>query len=459
MSLGSVLVLGLGNSGFAAARYCADLLGAQVSSVTVVDAGDTQLLRQRAETLAASGALVILGSDTVDGEFDLCIASPGIPPHAELMVGASAASREVLSEVEFAFRRSVSPWVAVTGTNGKTTVTALVTHLLTCGGLSARSVGNFGPPAIEAVSEAASGEVLVAEVSSFQLALTHEFHPRVAVLLNITPDHVDWHGSLELYAADKAKVFANLTSEDFAVIDVDDSGAAPYADMLLERDVPVARVSRHRAFYGGASLADGMLTLSTPRGIVELVHEDQLLIRGSHNVSNALAAAAAADALGVSASALRDGLLSFAPIEHRLEPVGTIAGVEWFNDSKATNPDAVSKALEAFPERPLVVLLGGRNKGNDFRSLAAQAAAVAHTVVVFGEARDEIAMAFQGVSLAPEVVSTLAEAVTVAAGCARAGDAVVLSPGCASFDEFENFEERGRAFKSMVLELSKRAEW
>jgi UDP-N-acetylmuramoylalanine--D-glutamate ligase len=375
------------------------------------------------------------------------------------MVRARAQSREVLSEVEFAFRRSVSPWVAVTGTNGKTTVTALVTHLLTCGGLSARAVGNFGPPAIEAVSEAVPGEVLVAEVSSFQLAHTSEFHPRVAVLLNISPDHVDWHGSLELYAADKSKVFANLTSEDFAVIDVDDSGAAPYADMLLERHVPVTRISRHRTFDGGATLASGMLALNTPRGLVELVPADQLLIRGSHNVSNALAAAAAADALGVSASALRDGLLSFAPIEHRLEPVGTIGGIEWFNDSKATNPDAVSKALEAFRDRPLVVLLGGRNKGNDFRSLAARAAEVAHVVVAFGEAREEIAAAFQGVDLTPEVVSTLAEAVAVAAGRARAGDAVVLSPGCASFDEFDNYEERGRAFKSMVFELGKRVEW
>jgi UDP-N-acetylmuramoylalanine--D-glutamate ligase len=296
-------------------------------------------------------------------------------------------------------------------------------------------------------------------VSSFQLAHTSEFHPRVAVLLNISPDHVDWHGSLELYAADKSKVFANLTSEDFAVIDVDDSGAAPYADMLLERHVPVTRISRHRTFDGGATLASGMLALNTPRGLVELVPADQLLIRGSHNVSNALAAAAAADALGVSASALRDGLLSFAPIEHRLEPVGTIGGIEWFNDSKATNPDAVSKALEAFRDRPLVVLLGGRNKGNDFRSLAARAAEVAHVVVAFGEAREEIAAAFQGVDLTPEVVSTLAEAVAVAAGRARAGDAVVLSPGCASFDEFDNYEERGRAFKSMVFELGKRVEW
>jgi UDP-N-acetylmuramoylalanine--D-glutamate ligase len=202
-----------------------------------------------------------------------------------------------------------------------------------------------------------------------------------------------------------------------------------------------------------------MLTLSSPRGAVDLVRIDELQILGAHNVANALAAAAAADALGVSASAIREGLVGFEPIEHRLEPAGSVNGVEWFNDSKATNPDAVSKALEAFTDRPLILLLGGRNKGSDFRALAEQAEAVSREVVLFGEARDQIAEAFSGLSVTPHLVGRLSDAVEWAARHARSGDAVVLSPGCASFDEFDNYEQRGRVFKTLVAELGQRAEW
>ncbi len=459
MTLGDVLILGLGKSGEAAARYCAGLPAEEIATVTIVDSDDSAVLQQKAESLASSGAIVLLGCSSVGGHFDVCVASPGVPPHAPLMLSARAASDEVISEIEFAFRRSRNPWVAVTGTNGKTTTTALITHLLNCGGLSARSVGNFGPPAIQAVAEAIAGEVLVAEVSSFQLALTDSFHPRVAVLLNVTPDHVDWHGSLESYAADKGRVFANLTPDDTAVVDVDDAGSAPFADALLERGVPVVRVSRHRDLEGGATVIDGSLVLSSPRGAVELVAVDELQILGSHNVANALAAAATADVLGISASALCEGLISFAPIEHRLEPVGSVRGIEWFNDSKATNPDAVSKALEAFTDRPLILLLGGRSKGSDFRPLARQAEVTAREVVLFGEARDEIFEAFAELEMTPRVVTGLTDAVEWAAAHAHPGDAVALSPGCASFDEFEDYEHRGRAFKALVAELGQRAEW
>jgi UDP-N-acetylmuramoylalanine--D-glutamate ligase len=457
--LGAVLILGLGKSGQAAASYCLSLTSEKVDSVTVMDSGDSAILRERAEALAAAGAAVVLGVPQVEGRFDLCVASPGIPPHAPLLSSARLVCGEVISEIEFAFRESHSPWVAVTGTNGKTTTTALITHLLNCGGIPARSVGNFGPPAIEAVMDAADGEVLVAEVSSFQLALTDRFHPRVAVLLNITPDHVEWHGSLESYAADKGRVFANLGDDDVAVVDVDDEGSALQVPELVERRVPIVRVSRFRSFEGGASVVDGMMRLQPAGAPVDLIPIESLGILGSHNVSNALAAAAAADAMGVSAGALRDGLSSFEPIEHRLEPAGSVAGVEWFNDSKATNPDAVSKAMEAFSGRPLILLLGGRSKGSDFGPLATQAAGIARTVIVFGEARDEIVGAFSGMDISPESCATLAQAVGLADGLARPGDAVLLSPGCASFDEFENYEERGRAFKSMVAALSQKGQW
>ena len=356
--LGDVCVLGLGDSGEAAARYCAGLLGSECDSVTVVETSDSQRVAERAERLRSIGVRVLLGTEAVSGCFDLCIASPGVPPHSALMNSARSGCTEVISEIEFAFRRSECAWVAVTGTNGKTTTTSLITHLLNEGGVSARAVGNIGVPAITAVAEGCPGEVLVAEVSSFQLALTSEFHPRVAVLLNITPDHLDWHGSMEAYAADKAKVFANLGAEDRAIVDVDDPGSRPWADVLEARGIPVARVSRSVCHATGGSAASGRLAIRMDGTVSELCLPEELRVRGPHNVSNALASALTAHAMGVGATDITRGLRSFEPIEHRLEPAGSACGLEWFNDSKATNPDAVFKAVEAFEEKPFVLLLG-----------------------------------------------------------------------------------------------------
>jgi len=455
--LGDILVLGLGASGRASARYCAARIGGEVDSVTVVDTADTAELRAVAADLERIGVATRLGSDSLDGHWNLCIASPGIPPHAPIMIAARSCCDEVVSEIEFAYRRSASPWVAITGTNGKTTTTALVAHLLNSAGIPARAVGNIGSPAIEAVDTAGDYEVLVAEVSSFQLALTSTFHPRVAVLLNITPDHVDWHGSLESYAADKAQVFANLGPADVAVIDVDDAGSAPYASTVTAAGVPVVRVSLSRAYADGATMSDGALVLETRGGALRLVDAEELLIRGPHNVSNALAAAATAHALGVSPTDLQWGLRSFSPIEHRLEPVGDVGGVEWFNDSKATNPDAVLKALAAFDDRPLVLLLGGRNKGNDFSELAKRVAeSTVHDVVAFGESAPSLEEAFASTATSVTVSSGLQSAVEVASSLARPGDAVLLSPACASFDEFANYEQRGHVFKRLVSEMTEK---
>jgi len=451
--LGDILVLGLGASGAAAARYCASLLGSDASSLTVVDGADTPRLRELAEELAGMGAAVVLGASELGGSYDLCVASPGIPPHSALMRAARERATRVVSEIEFAYSRSDCPWVAVTGTNGKTTTTALLAHLLDSGGIPALAVGNIGVPAIEAVAECDSARVLVAEVSSFQLALTETFHPRAAVLLNITPDHIDWHGSLESYVEDKTRIFHNLTADDVAVIDVDDAGSAPYAEQVESRGVPVVRVSLTSPHVGGAYLVSGTLALGTRGGTVRLVEADTLRIKGPHNISNALAAAAAAHALGVGAADLKWGLATFEPIEHRLEPAGTACGADWFNDSKATNPDAVSKALASFDERPLVLMLGGRNKGNDFTALANEASKRCSGVVLFGESAPQLVEAFRGSPATVRQAATLADAVSVACELAEPGAAVVLSPACASFDEFENYGERGRAFKALVAAL------
>lgn len=453
--VGDVLILGLGSSGTAAARYCVGLPEGEATSVTAYDAADTPILRQRAAALEELGVTVVLGGSAITGHYDLCIASPGIPPHADIMIAARTASSRMVSEIEFAYSRSSCPWVAVTGTNGKTTTTALLSHLLNSAGMPSRPVGNYGPPAIEAVEDAQEGEVLVAEVSSFQLALTETFHPRAAVLLNITPDHLDWHGSFGAYASDKAKVFANLTDDDVAIIDVDDAGSAPYADAAEAQGINVVRVSKSTEPGGRAAfVVGGELCLSTPDGPIALVAADELLIRGPHNVSNALAAASAAHMLGVSTSDLRWGLRSFEPIEHRLEPAGEACGAEWFNDSKATNPDAVFKAIASFEGSDVIVLLGGRNKGNDFRPLAQAVSETCRGAVLFGEARAELKQAFDGLSIEIRQATGLEGAVRVACELATPGSAVVLSPACASFDEFSNYEERGRAFKRLVSELT-----
>lgn len=449
---GDLLILGLGASGAAAARYAA-ARPERFDGIAAVDAAGADRLGPVADELSALGVEVRLGADAVTGRFSLCVASPGIPPHAPLMRSAAETCDEIVSEIEFAFRESASPWVAITGTNGKTTTTALVEHLLTAGGVSAKAVGNIGTPAIEAVSESDDDRVLVAEVSSFQLAHTDRFHPRVAVLLNLTPDHIDWHGSLERYAEDKGRVFAAMGADDTAVVDVDDPGAAPFAARVEAQGVRVVRVSREAAIKPGASVVNGVLTLHEEHGDVPLLRADELRIRGPHNASNALAAAAAAHAMGVKAGDITRGLSTFAPIEHRLEPVCVACGAEWFNDSKATNPDAVFKAIAAFAERPLVLLLGGRNKGNDFSALARETEKAVRAVVLFGEARAELAAAFNGREIAVREARDLASAVAEAAALAGEGDAVVLSPACASFDEFDNYEQRGRRFKDLVAGL------
>lgn len=452
---GHIVVLGAGRSGRAVVEHvvAAVAQGAE-ARVTLVDGGSGPVLEERAALLRSLGADVFLDSAKIPADADLIVASPGIPPSSAIMISARACGVPVISELEFAYRISSAPWIAITGTNGKTTTTALVEHLLRESGIPAESVGNIGRAATRVAGEAGSATVLVAEVSSFQLALTEQFHPRVAVLLNITPDHVDWHGSFEAYSADKARVFANQTHGDTAVIDVDDIGSAQYVAPVAARGVDVRRVSLSQD--SADALLDGdMLVLMVHGTKVPLVSRGDLRIRGDHNVSNALAAAEAAHAIGACIESIRTGLCTFEPIEHRLESVGVVRGAEYFNDSKATNPDAVLKALTAFEDRPLVVLLGGHNKGNDFESLARAVCGRCKGAVIFGESADELEAAFAAVDARFSIVRTdgMAGAVAAAAGIAQAGDVIVLSPACASFDEFDDYEHRGRVFCEIVRSL------
>lgn len=482
-NLGRVLVLGLGKSGHDTVDYLLPLVGGRVSELAIFGGAHSEAADAFAEAARAAGARVAFGDDAVDelaqavgGRFELTIASPGISEFSELYQQARSASDEVISEVEFAWRESAadSRWVAITGTNGKTTVTALTAHLLKSAGLRAAAVGNIGDTCISAVG-ANAADVYVAEVSSYQLASTKRFAPNVAVMLNITPDHLHWHHTLENYRDAKFKLLDNLATAAGAV-----------AVMDASNDVVRAKVRELRQVAGGCGFdivsmgtaeglsgdmrarcgaenaafiaADGTLTVALRGEEHALVNADQLLIKGAHNAGNALAAASAALACGVDAAAVSAALVTFAPLEHRIEPCGTVRGAACYNDSKATNVDATLKALAAFPHTRPVVLLGGDDKGTDLTELVEAAHRHTRACVCFGDAAQRFCEAFEAAAThAPADfkllrAAHLEDALDVALEQAKPGEVVLLSPACASFDEFHSFEERGDVFKQLVAQ-------
>ncbi len=482
--VGRVLVLGLGKSGQAACRYLQKLVGGRVDALAVAAGADTPAARAFVEGLDAGVAVAFgdggvrelaeaAGTDPDGRAFDLCVASPGIPPHADLYRDALACSAEVVSELELAWRESGpdARWAVVTGTNGKTTVTSLLAHLLADGQGGVAAVGNIGEPAIEAV---ASGAVrtYVAEASSYQLASSPRLVPDVAVVLGITPDHLSWHGGFDHYAEAKLALVERmrLAGRGAAVLDATNDVVRGEVRRLralppkggfsvvpvgtadgLASDMRVRCGSENAAFLD----ADGLLVVGLGPDDATLGPASALRIAGEHNALNALAAAAAALVLGVEAADVAARLATFAPLEHRIEPCGCVAGVACYNDSKATNVDATLKAFAAFPASPLVVLLGGRDKGTDLAPLVAAAAAHAKAVVVYGEARFRFAQAFglafdEGAGCPYVMADDLREAFSEGMALCDPGDVLLLSPACASFDEFSCFEERGDVFKALV---------
>lgn len=457
-SLGDVCVLGLGRTGLGVASYLCGLPEGRVGSVTLYGGASSQPSDQTRE-LEERGATVVCGTDELEGIFDLAVVSPGIPESSEFFQQARLHAMEVIGEPELAWRESPDRWIAITGTNGKTTTTLLTRDLLRAGGLVAEAVGNVGTVALGEVQTRELGGWFVAELSSFQLATIAQLHPRMACLLNVTPDHLEWHGSMEAYAAAKERVFENFVPSDLAVVSTEDEWCRAVIGRLERRGLRVCHVSVHGEPEApcAAFVRDGRIVVRLDGVEHVLVDVTKLPLRGEHNVQNALCASALALEAGLPANAVSQGLLAFRPLEHRIEPCGELDGVTYINDSKATNVDSVEKALTAFVPGKVVVLLGGHDKQTTLDTLAHAVSARCKAAVCYGEAGPRIAQALRDadgdmgllICEAPHMAQALEEATRIA----QEGDVVLLSPACSSFDEFTSYQQRGKTFKRLVGEL------
>ena len=444
-----VLVAGLERTGLATALFCR----ARGARVTASEQRPENAVADVARELRLAGVTLELGGHQTATflEQDLIIPSPGVPLEIEPLQAARASGIPIWSEIELASRFLRGRLVAITGSNGKTTTTLLTGHILREAGRRVLVGGNVGTPLISLVEQSADDTFTVAEVSSFQLeAIADHFRPDVAALLNLTPDHLDRHPTLQAYARAKARIFENQRAEDAAVLNADDPGAPRLAPERPRR----FWFSRSETVDEGACLDGSRIVFRSAGHGVGLLHRADIPLRGEHNVENVLAAACIAALSGVAPEAIRQAVRSFPGVEHRLEFVAEISGVAFYNDSKATNVDAALKAIDAFPGN-LLVILGGKDKGGDFSALAAPLGARARLVLLVGAAARKIA-AQLGDAIPLEQAETIERAVERACEFAHPGDTVLLAPACASFDQFRNYEHRGEVFKDLVHRIESR---
>jgi UDP-N-acetylmuramoylalanine--D-glutamate ligase len=444
-----VLVIGLARTGVATALFCA----ARGSHVTATDTRGEKELGDTVAALRNAGVALELGGHRQESilDADLVIPSPGVPADAPLLQFARSKGVTIWSEIELAYRFLKGLLIGITGSNGKTTTTSLIEHILKTAGFSTILAGNIGTPLISCVEKTSEKTITVAELSSFQLELIEKFRPNISVFLNLTPDHLDRHHTLESYGAAKARIFANQTESDSAVLNADDPGTTPYAPAKPQ----LYWFSRKQRVAQGAFVKESEI-LFRREGVEEIILKlADIPLAGAHNVENVLAAVAATKLGGAESAAIAKGVRSFAGVEHRLEFVAEIGGVRFYNDSKATNVDATLKALDAFPGR-ILIILGGKDKGSDYTVLQAPLREKAILALLIGAAADKIEKQIAG-SVAIEQAGTLDRAVETAAHAASAGDVVLLAPACASFDQFQNYEHRGRVFKELVHQLERQS--
>ena len=446
-----VVVLGLGRSGMAAAS----LLQRDGARVVVRDESMGDQLQERAIRLRGLGVRVELGNQFDHStRFDLAVLSPGIAPERPIVREVLTRNTPLLSELELAYRFCLCPIVAVTGTNGKTTTTELIAAMLAGCGKRATAAGNIGRAFSDAVEASAGLDAVVLEVSSFQLEKIEQFRANVAVMLNITPDHLDRYESMDEYMAAKSFIFMNQQAEDMAVISVETLQSLQRMGIAIK-----ARATTFSAYNRPADVWLDWFDQETIwcrlpecRGILLKMSETNL--RGVHNAENVLATLATGLAMGLPVSEMREAICAYCPQPHRCEFVTEFDGVTYINDSKATNVDAVEKALQSLRGQS-VLIAGGRDKSLDYTSLKEVVAEKVKLAVLIGEAQERMWRAWS--RTVPCVrASSMEEAVCVAAGHARRGDTVLLSPACASFDMFENYEHRGAEFKRHVFNLQRR---
>ncbi|MBX7158161.1 MAG: UDP-N-acetylmuramoyl-L-alanine--D-glutamate ligase [Verrucomicrobiae bacterium] len=427
-----VVVIGLGASGLAAAR----LLYGVGAEVTVRDESDNELLRERANSLQTRGIHVELGKliRADETRFDFGVLSPGIDPRRSMIQNLLKAKVPIWSELELAYRFCQCPLIAITGTNGKTTTTELVHAVLTAGGKKSCAAGNIGLALSEVVHDSDKRDVTVVEASSFQLEQTIHFHPKVAALLNISPDHMDRYDSMSDYFAAKLKIFRNQAAGDLAIVN------ASFGRLDLK--------AKTITFSARGLAADYTLE----RGVIcyrgrAIVAMESLPLRGLHNAENIMVAIAVAQYYGIEESVIVKALINFRLAPHRCEWVGKIKGVTFINDSKATNVDAMAQAIESFPN-PIVLIAGGKDKGFEFDSVAELVAKRTRGVVLIGETASKLKQAWEKANCLS--ATNFQKAFDQAVRLAQAGDVVLLSPGCSSFDMFRDYADRGNQFKAMV---------
>jgi UDP-N-acetylmuramoylalanine--D-glutamate ligase len=441
-----VLVVGLGKSGVASALF----LQAHGAKVTVSDSKPQDQLGEEIPVLLDHGIAVETGGHgerTFRGQ-DLIVVSPGVPVDSPPLVQARALGEPVIGEIELASQFLPKNLVAITGSNGKTTTTTLAGEIIAAGGFSAAVGGNIGTPAISLVEQATPETVVVLEVSSFQLETIQTFRPKVAVVLNITPDHLDRHRTFEAYTNAKARIFENQQAQDFAVLNADDAASAGLASRTQAQ---VFWISRKKEVKQGAYVRDGRIFFRDPKGQHEIMQTSEIPLKGGHNVENVLAAVCVGAVMGCDAGSIAKAVRNFKAVEHRLEYVATIRGVEYYNDSKATNVDATIKALESFPAN-VHLILGGKDKDSDYTQLNDLLQQRVKRVYTIGAAAEKIESQIKGVEV--DHSETLETALRRASAIAAAGDVVLLAPACASFDQFQNYEHRGRVFKEVVHTLA-----
>lgn len=445
-----ILVIGLGRSG----RASLDVLAKRNAILFATDEADG-VREQMREQLAAKGVTMLEPAQLTHEPIalDAAILSPGIPPASPVVRALIAAAVPVIGEIEAAYRICAAPIIAITGTKGKTTTTALTAALLRSAGRETYVGGNIGNALIAETAQASPAAWVVAEISSFQLETIVDFRPRISCMLNFSPDHLDRYGSMAEYLAAKERIFLNQTAADTFVGNLDDQttarfGTEAYAGRMPGRMVwfshrphPQASLYTDAGYLWWADRAAGL----APQAVFPVA---DIPLLGRHNVANVMAAVAMCITAGCRFEQLHDGIRAFRALSHRLEPIAEIAGIRYVDDSKATNPGAVTAALEAF-ETPVVLIAGGKNKGTDFRQLGLAIARKARAAVLIGEAADAMAAAIAGVPV--ERAATMAQAVEQAAALARPGDVVLLSPGCASFDMFRSAEARGEEFAAAVV--------